>query len=33
MKRGAKVVREPWEEEDKDGKVVMATIASVSEIV
>ena len=29
MSRGAKVVKEPWEESDENGKVVFATIQTV----
>lgn len=31
VKRGAKVVREPWSEEDEAGKVTMASVATVSQ--
>lgn len=33
MERGATVIREPWEEEDKEGKVVMASIATYGDTV
>lgn len=33
VKRGAKVIREPFEEEDEDGKVVMATVATYGDTV
>lgn len=29
VKRGAKVIKEPWIEEDQNGKVIMATVATV----
>jgi len=29
IKNGAKSIREPWTEEDKDGKVIMASISTV----
>ena len=29
MSRGAKVVKEPWEESDENGKVVFASIQTV----
>lgn len=32
IKNGAKSVKEPWIEEDKDGKVIMASISTVREI-
>lgn len=31
VERGAKVVREPWTDKDRDGEVVMASIATVRE--
>jgi 4-hydroxyphenylpyruvate dioxygenase len=33
IKRGAKSVREPWEEKDEHGTVVMATIQTVTFII
>jgi hypothetical protein len=30
MEHGGKSIRDPWEETDKDGTVVMATVATVS---
>ncbi len=29
VKNGAKIIKEPWEEEDEFGKVIMATISTV----
>lgn len=31
VERGARVIREPWEESDANGTVIMATIATVQE--